>query len=44
MAFLALGMIAGRIAVLAPSMVTRLTALAMFLGFVVFAGAPLGDY
>jgi uncharacterized membrane protein YgdD (TMEM256/DUF423 family) len=37
-AFFALGMIAGRIAVLAPSMLTRVTALAMFLGFVVFAG------
>jgi hypothetical protein len=35
-AFFALGMIAGRIAVLAPSIFTRVTALAMFLGFVVF--------
>jgi hypothetical protein len=37
-AFFALGTVAGRVAVLSPSIYMRVTALAMFLGFVVFAG------
>ena len=37
-AFFALGTVAGRVAVLAPSILTRVTALALFAGFVVFAG------